>query len=170
MRDASGQRLGVEIRAVTGIEINQKALFSVADYWQRLGLTVEQNVIPRARTSDREYIANFPSFQVVRQGSTVGFLTNRVSAAAPIAETNYVGANYSRYMDPAFDTMIERFFVTVPRGDRMQILSAIVRQMTDQVLTLGLFFDGTPALIGRRIDGVTARQEGWNAHAWTVAR
>jgi hypothetical protein len=42
--------------------------------------------------------------------------------------------------------------------------------MTDEVHTVGLFFDGTPALIGPRVDGVTPRQEGWNAHAWTVTR
>ncbi len=164
-RDAAGQRLGVEIRSVTGIYINQKAMFSVADYWQRLGLGVESLVIPRARTNDREYIATFPGFQVVRQGSTVSFLTNRVSSAAPVAETNFVGANYSRYMDPEFDAKIERFFVTVQRPARMQVLADIIHQITDQVLMLGLFYDGTPALVGRRIDGVTARQEGWNAHA-----
>jgi peptide/nickel transport system substrate-binding protein len=169
-RAANGQRLGVEIRAVTGIEINQKAMFSVADYWQRSGVATETNVVPRARTNDREYIATFPSFQVVRQGSTVSFLTNRVSSAAPVAETNFVGANYSRYMDPEFDAKVERFFVTVQRPARMQVLGDIIRQMTDQVLTLGLFFDGTPALVGRRIDGVTPRQEGWNAHAWSVTR
>ncbi len=169
-RDASGQRLGVEIRAVTGIEINQKAMFSVADYWQRSGVATESNVVPRARTSDREYIATFPSFQVVRQGSTVGFLTNRISSAAPTAETNFVGANYSRYMDSEFDAKIERFFVTVQRPARMQVLGDIIHQMTDQVMTLGIFFDGTPALVGRRIDGVTPRQEGWNAHTWSVTR
>lgn len=169
-REVSGQRLGVEVRAVTGIDINQKAMFSVADYWQRVGLGVESLVIPRARTSDREYIATFPGFQVVRQGSTVNFLTNRVSAAAPVAETNFVGANYSRYMDPEFDAKIERFFVTVQRPARMQILGDIIHQMTDQVMTLGLFYDGTPALIGRRIEGVTARQEGWNADVWALTR
>jgi peptide/nickel transport system substrate-binding protein len=170
LRDASNQRLNVEIRAITGIDINQKAMFSVADYWQRIGVGVEPVVVPRARTNDREYIATFPGFQVNRQGSTVSFLTNRVSAAAPVAETNFVGGNYSRYMDPGFDALIERFFVTVPRPARMQILGELMRQLTDQVLTLGLFFDGTPGLIGRRIDGVTPRQEGWNAHAWTVMR
>jgi peptide/nickel transport system substrate-binding protein len=169
-RDANNQRLSVEIRAITGIDINQKALFSVADYWQRIGVGVDTVVVPRARTSDREYIATFPAFQVNRQGSTVSFLTNRVSRAAPTAETNFVGGNYSRYMDSGFDAMIERFFVTVPRQARMEILGDLLRQLTDQVLTLGLFFDGTPALIGRRIDGVTPRQEGWNAHTWTVAR
>jgi peptide/nickel transport system substrate-binding protein len=169
-RDASSQRLNVEIRAITGIDINQKAMFAVADYWQRVGVAVDAVVVPRARTSDREYIATFPGFQVNRQGSTVGFLTNRVSSAAPVAETNFVGGNYSRYMDPAFDAAIDRFFVTVPRPERMQVLAGLMRTLTEQVLTLGLFFDGTPAFVGRRIDGVTPRQEGWNAHLWTAMR
>lgn len=169
LRDSANQRLHLEIRAITGIDINQKAMFSVADYWQRLGVAVDPVVVPRARTSDREYIATFPGFQVNRQGSTVGFLTNRVSAAAPVAETGYVGGNYSRYLNPEFDAMIERFFVTVERSPRMQILGEIIHHLTDRVLTLGLFFDGTPALVGRRITGVTPRQQGWNAHTWTAS-
>lgn len=166
LRDASGVRLAIEIRSITGIDINQRAQFAVADYWQRIGLSVDPLVVPRARTQDREYIATFPGFQVNRQGSTVSFLTNRRSSSAPLPETSFVGQNYSRYMDPAFDALIDRFFVTIPWQDRLQILRQLTHQMTDQVHTLGLFYDGTPSLVGKRIEGVTARQEGWNAHAW----
>jgi ABC-type transport system substrate-binding protein len=163
-----GQPLHLEIRTLTGIEINQKALFSAADYWQRIGLAVEPVVINRARAGEREFIATFPGFQVVRQGSTVGFLTNRRSSSAPMPETNFVGQNYARYMDPAFDALIDRFFVTVPRAERMEVLRQVIHQMTDEVHFMGLFFDGTPNLVGKRITGVTARAEGWNAHLWDV--
>jgi peptide/nickel transport system substrate-binding protein len=168
LRDGAQQRLAIEIRAITGIEINQKAMFSVADYWQQVGVGVESVVVPRARTQDREYVSTFPAFQVNRQGSSVAFLTNRVSSAAPLAENSFVGGNYSRYMDPAFDGLIERFFVTIPRSERMQVLSQIMRQMTDGVQMLGIFYDGTPTLMGKRLANVTARQQGWNAHLWDM--
>jgi ABC-type transport system substrate-binding protein len=165
-RDPSNARLAIELRSLTGIDINQKAQLSAADYWQRLGLAVEQVIVPRARAQDREYIATFPSFQVNRQGSTVSFLTNRRSSSAPSAETNFVGQNYARYMDPAFDALIDRFFVTIPWQDRMQVLRQIMHQMTDEVHAMGLFFDGTPTLMAKRIERVTPRQQGWNAHEW----
>ncbi len=166
LRDVSQQRLALEIRAIAGIEINQKAMFAVADFWQRAGAAVEPVVVPRARTSGREYTSTFPGFQVNRQGSSVSFLTNRVSSAAPLPENSFVGGNYARYMDPAFDALIERFFVTIPRPERMQILGQIIRQTTEGVQMLGLFYDGTPTLMGKRIANVTARQQGWNAHLW----
>ena len=73
-----------------------------------------------------------------------------------------------RYQDPTLDALIDRFFVTIPRPERMQVLGQIIQQMTDQVQMIGLFFDGTPTLMARRISGVTPRQQGWNAHEWDL--
>lgn len=142
--------------------------YAVADFWQRAGVVVEPVVVPRARTSDREFTSTFPGFQVNRQGSSVSFLTNRVSSATPLPENSFVGGNYARYMDPAFDALIERCFVTIPRPERMQVLGQIIRQMTEGVQMLGLFYDGTPTLMGKRLANVTARQQGWNAHLWNA--
>jgi peptide/nickel transport system substrate-binding protein len=59
-RDASGQRLAIEVRATTSPSIHTKSMFPVADYWQRLGLAVEPLVVPVQRTNDREYRATRP--------------------------------------------------------------------------------------------------------------
>src|SRR5205085_12153330 len=53
-RDSAGQRLSVEIRA-TGTDVNTKSMFSIADYWQRVGVGAEQVQIPPQRASDLEY-------------------------------------------------------------------------------------------------------------------
>ena len=105
---------------------------------------------------------------VYRQSSTMMFLPNRHSSQAPIAETRFVGQNYSRYMDPSFDALIERYYVTIPRRERADVFRQIAHHMTDQALLLGLFYDGTSAFIGNKLRNVSIKQQGWNGHEWDV--
>jgi len=166
LRDRSGQPLSVETRVTAATEVSRKAMFAVADSWQRLGVDVQTVVIPTQRTSDREYMATFPSFMFYRQSSQIQFLQIRHSSQAPLPQTNFVGQNYERYIDPAFDALIDRFYVTIPRDERMGILRQVVHNMTDEVHLLGLFYDGTPALMRKRLQNITPQQQGWNAYLW----
>src|SRR5207249_2902829 len=54
LRDASGQRVSVEVRTTTN-DANQKATFAVVDYFQRVGVAGEAFVIPSQRLQDRVF-------------------------------------------------------------------------------------------------------------------
>src|SRR5207248_726578 len=54
-RDADGQRLTVEARTTNQIDIQPSGLLTVADSWQRVGVEVEQVLIPVQRQRDAEY-------------------------------------------------------------------------------------------------------------------
>lgn len=83
-----------------------------------------------------------------------------------------MGANRSRYADVELDALIERYFVTVPWNERVQVIGPIVHHFGDRLVVLGLFFNITRTFIGHRLLNVSVRgpfsTEAWNAHEWEV--
>jgi peptide/nickel transport system substrate-binding protein len=167
-RDAANQRLSVETRVTGANPLSQKTMLTVADYWQQLGIVVDQVVIPPQRTNDREYMATFPGFYIAGQASDVTDLPSLRSVEAPLPSTGYVGRNFARYMNPDLDILIERLFETVPHRERMDVLGQIVNHVSDQLPLLALLYGGGAALVADRLKGVTGGAQGWNAHEWTL--
>src|SRR5204862_6140756 len=131
-RDSAGGPLSVEIMTLGPIEINERTTLTVADSWQRVGVGVEPNVVPPQRGADPAYRSSFPGFQILRYPSDV--LASGPGAfhslAARLPENNFTasrgpggGLNWSRYMNPEVDTLIDRFYETVPRREQLQIVS-----------------------------------------------
>ena len=69
-------------------------------------------------------------------------------------------------LNPEFDSLIDQYFVTIPRAERTQLAGRIVEHLTSQVIPLGLFYDAAPVVIGNRLTNVIPRMVGWNAHEW----
>jgi peptide/nickel transport system substrate-binding protein len=174
LRDGAGQRLQVEIRTTGGDDLQEKTRFSVADFWQRAGVAVEGVVVPRQRARDREYRANFPAFEEVRQPNDVtpGALLRYYGPESALPENNYQGNNRMRYANRDLDALLDRFFVTIPKQQRSQVLGQIIRHMTDQVIPLGIFYNAGPIMIANRLQNVSSGGAGatpaWNAHLWDV--
>jgi ABC-type transport system substrate-binding protein len=160
----------IEIRAAgTAGDASNKGMLVVADFWKRLGLNVESVQIPNQRRNDLEYRANFPSFTIQRQPNGEEGMQRYHSREAPVAENNWVGDNKGRYVNPEMDAMLDRYFVTIVRGDRVRLAQQIVQHMTSQVVPLGLFYDANAIITSNRVENVTPVQVAWNAHEW-VAR
>ncbi len=170
-RDGSGQRLEVELRATAG-DLNQKTMFGVASYWQRLGLAPETVAIPPQRASDLEYRATFPGFSVQRQGGELSFMENFHSSQARTRENRFAGSNNTRYMSPELDAIIDSYLRTIPEAERMAVAREGVRHITENVVEFPLFYDTQPALIANKLVNVYAArgntQTAWNAHEWDV--
>jgi len=166
-RDAAGQRLTVEVRTTSNDDSQMKTMFSVADYWQQIGVSVDQVPVPQQRATDREYRATRPAFEIVRQPGSVRELGTRWHGSnTPLPENDYTGQNRTRHQNPEFDALIDRFFTTIPRPERMQTLREIVRYMTDQVLILGIFWDPTPTMVANRLHSISKPGEVWDVHQW----
>ena len=175
LRDAGGQRAQVEIRTTTDNDAQIKSQLSVADNWQRIGLTSDQHIVPPQRAQDLPYRASFPGFELLRGASDLRNLGATHSRGARVPENNFRGVggtNYARYMNPEFDSLIERYFATIPQADRLRIGGDILHHMTDQLVVMTLFWDVEPALISNRLVNVTARHKEssstWNAHVWEL--
>lgn len=168
VRDASGQRLTVEIRTSQGDDLQEKSLFAAAAYWQRAGVAVDHALVTPQQAEGREYRATFPGFDVRRQPGDRRFLQRVHGSKTPLPENNFVGNNYARYRNAEFDALIDRYFVTIPQDQRSQVLGQIVQQMTDHVVILTLFFQTSPIMVANRLSGLTGPAQGWNVHEWDI--
>jgi ABC-type transport system substrate-binding protein len=174
-RDSAGQPLSLELRTTAQLDIQPKSATAVADAWRRLGVGVDELVVPIQRIPDREYRANFPSFELVvgNNGTTSVDIRRFHSLSAPLAENRYTAfGNYARYKNAEFDSAINRYLTTIPRRERLQALGEIVHHMTDQVTALPIFYVPAPTPIASRLvsAGVRGRlaTEAWNAERWDV--
>jgi peptide/nickel transport system substrate-binding protein len=173
-RDATGQRLGVEIRTTGGDDLQEKTMLSVSNYWQRLGLAVDSVVVPPQRAQDREYRANFPAFEEVRQPNdlSAGALTRYYGPESSLPDNSYRGSNRMRYKSSELDALIDRFYATVPKTERLQVLGDITHHMTDQVIPLGIFYNAQPTMIANRLvnvgPGGSSVPPAWNVQEWDV--
>jgi len=167
-RDPFSQRMLIEVRSPGGDELRDKELLSITDQWQRAGLSTDPVFIPRQRANDREYRVTRPAFEVVSQGTTPTDLQNLHTRTLPSAETRWVGANRGRYSNPEFDGLIDRFFVTIPRTERMGVYGQIIHHLTDQLVVMGLYFTPDATGVSNRLKNVPAGSP-WNSQEWTAS-
>jgi peptide/nickel transport system substrate-binding protein len=165
-RDPAGQQLRVELSA-TAEDQNTKPMFATADSWQRVGIAVDPVSIPIQRQRDREYRATFPGFTLQGGSSGVAAIKNSHGSQARLPENNYTGSNYSRYMNPEFDALIDRFLTTIPHTERMNALRQVVRHMTDTLSMMNLYYATTSTMVKNNVLNVPVRIP-WNVQEWDV--
>jgi len=169
-RDATGQPLVVQSMTNAGDDLKEKMVFVGADYWKAIGVGVDTVITPRQRASDREYRATYPGFDLVRQP----FEPERLlGSEAALPENRFGGKNRTRYASAELDSLIEKYFVTIPTQERLQTLGAILQHLSERVVALGVFYGPEPMLINNRLLNVaTARapssDETWNGHLWDI--
>jgi peptide/nickel transport system substrate-binding protein len=165
IRDGAGQPLTVELRSTPGREVNEDTTFIVADHWKRLGVNVDVVVMPLQRNSDREYRQTRPAFEVVGQPDDIYRFHSR---EIPTPETRFVGDNRMRYANPQVDAWVERYYVTIQRAERVQVLGQLLNHLTDNVVSMSFFYETAPVLVSNRLRNVTP-EPSWNPHEWDVA-
>ena len=168
LRDATGTRLSVETRTTANDDSQVKTMLSVVDYWRAVGVATEQTMVPPQRSSDREYRATRPAFEVVRQPGGWRELERLYGGNTPLPENNFTGVNRPRHQNPEFDVLIDRFFTTIPQRERIDILRRIVSYVSDQLIILGMFWDPSPTMISNRVKNVTSPGDVWDVERWEV--
>lgn len=168
-RDRAGQPLALEVRAANEPEIDVNSNLTVRDAWRALGVAAESELYSRQLSRDLEYRATFPAFQLQRQPNRLDTLIRFQSAQVPLAENNWRGENKGRYTNPEMDALVDRFYTTIPRQERNQLLAQITRHMTERLNVLGLFNDGIPVMVGNHLRNIYAVNQTWNATEWDRA-
>jgi hypothetical protein len=152
------------------------ATATVANFWEQVGVGVEQNLVSPQRAQDHEYRANFSAFELVQTGNSLDTRGVRKyhSTSIPLAENRYtVSGNNSRFGHPEIDAAIDRYVTTIPMPGRMEALARVVNLQTTNLSVMGLIFSTEPSMVANRIKNTTARSdkatEAWNAHEWDIA-
>jgi peptide/nickel transport system substrate-binding protein len=167
-RDASGQRLAVEVRTTANDDGQMKTMAATADFWQQAGIGVEQVASPPQRAQDREYRATRPAFEIVRQPNGAKELSRLYGKNTPLPENDFTGVNRSRHQSAELDGLIDRFLVTVPYQERMSVLRSIVHYVSDQAIILGMVWDPGPTMIANRVKNATEPSDVWDIQNWDV--
>lgn len=166
IRDAANQPLRVPLRS-SDREVNVNVILTSADYWKRIGIQAETEVVSLARSvAEPEFYASFPGFST-GGGNYAGLNTmDRLSAdQVPSAQNNFSGQNTGGYVNAGLLTMIDRYFVTIPLPERIEILRSIFRHLTEQVIVMPLYYDANVEMVSHRMVNVSPGYLG-NAHEW----
>lgn len=159
-RDADGP-LSLELRSIALPDINARTQLIVRDYWQQVGITVDSLIVP-AQNTDPAMTRNFPGFLILR------FPADVVAGASALhSRTPPRGS----YVNAELDSLIERYEVTIPRGERMELAGQIVQHMTEQLAIMPLFYDPGIGFVKHRLRNVPTLgdQPPWNVHDWDLA-
>ena len=172
-RDAPGQEVTVTVEVSTGDTAQESASLFVADSWTRLGLKgTPLPGSPQAR--DRRARATRPAFEVTSFSAAISEptrLTRFTSRDIPTAQNNYRGSNYMRYSHPQLDALVDRFFVTIPRQEQIEVLKQIAAHVTENLVLMPLYHTVHASLISHRVQNVTPRtghSQTYQAHRWDI--
>ncbi len=167
--DPSGRPLAFELRS-RAHALREKLQPVIKDEWLRVGLDADVVVVPEQRVSDRVYQATFPGFYFRFMSPDISIFKSN-SVALP--ENNYAGNNPGRYRNPDLDTLIDRYFVSIPKGERMDALRRVAAHLTDQLIVLPIYHEPEPVLIHKNLIHAAGRKgesvQSWNAHLWDLA-
>ncbi|HZT07963.1 MAG TPA: ABC transporter substrate-binding protein [Chloroflexota bacterium] len=176
MHDAAGQLLEVEIagsnQAVT------KPMLAVADYWQKIGVSTTSFVVPAQRATDWPWRATFTGFALFTGTHDVDGLPALKSSQARTAENNYEVSglpNWPRYRSPVLDDLVDRYFRTIPKPERIEVLTQINEHIFENLSTMPLYYFPTPYAVANRLANVPVNRASrasltWNIHQWDVKR
>jgi peptide/nickel transport system substrate-binding protein len=173
-RDAAGNELNVEVQVAGSDTGQEQAALFLADSWQRIGVSAAPKLLAAAAAT-REARATRPAFEIssfsiaTRQPARIIWYH---SSDIPSADSNYRrGGNYSRYSNPELDSLVDRFYSTVPRQERIDVLKNIARLVTDQVVVMSLYHTVHASLISNRVSNVTPRTgqaQTYESHKWDI--
>jgi peptide/nickel transport system substrate-binding protein len=167
--DPSGRPLAFELRS-RAHALREKLQPVIKEEWQRVGLDAEVLIVPEQRVSDRVYQATFPGFYFRFMSPDISIFKSTTIA---LPENNYTGSNPGRYRNPELDTLIDQYFGTIPKGERMDVLRRVAALLTDQLIVLPVYHEPEPVLIHKSLLHAAGRKgesvQAWNAHLWDLA-
>ena len=129
--------------------------------------------MPPQRIRDREYQATKPGFEFQELPNDTPYLRRIHGSQTPLPENGFLGNNRSRYMNPEFDALIDRYMATIKANDRLPLMGQILQLSTEQLNLMPLWYNVRPNAVGKQLRNiawqqVTGGNMEWNASEWEV--
>jgi peptide/nickel transport system substrate-binding protein len=173
--DAAGRRFELEYRAQgRDAELTQAV---VGDYWKRIGIDVQQEVIPSARARDNEWMARFPGVLSNKHtaGQPIGGAVNHYDCAnVPAAQNRWLGQNRGGYCTPEMQQQYDAWRGSFPYDVRLAPYKEMMRIALRELPHLPLHFESEPVVVRSNLHGINAippqerGRTGMWAYTWTM--
>jgi peptide/nickel transport system substrate-binding protein len=174
MRDAAGRAIELEIAGSN--EAVTRTMLAVGDYWQRIGVASAPFVVPPQRASDWPWRATFAAFAMFTGTHDIPGLPAFRGRQARTAANNYEVSglpNWPRYQSAELDNLVDTFFRTVPKAERIEVITQINMHIAENLNTIGLYYFPIPYAVANRLTNIPTNRASrasltWNAHLWDV--
>ena len=174
IHDPTGKFLEVEI-AGANVAVT-KPMLAVAKYWQKVGVGSNTFVVPPLRATDWPWRATFSTFALFTGTHDLPGLPALMSTQARTAQNNYEVSglpNWPRYQNAELDDLVTRFFRTIPKAERIEVLTRINQHVFENLSTIPLYYFPTPYAVANRVANVPVDRGArasltWNAEQWEV--
>lgn len=175
--DSDGRRFRNSITATAG-RIEQE-IPAFADYWRRIGMEVEERVVPPAFVRNREYRAQYPGWEASSAGGGDGIL-RRFEGPAATAENRWVG-NRDGFEEPRAQQLLRRYWTSIAERDQLQAMRAVHDFAAAELPILVLFTTADHIAVRKGIKAFEDHTGGEggggaygtysrNSHLWDVAQ
>jgi peptide/nickel transport system substrate-binding protein len=172
---ADGHRFRNSITATAG-RIEQE-IPAFADYWKRIGMEVEERVVPAAFVRNREYRAQYPGWEASSSGGGDGIL-RRFEGPAAMPENRWVG-NRDGYEDPRAQQVIRAYWTSIAERDQLQAMRVVHEFAAADLPILVLFTTADHIAVRKGVKafedhmggeggGATYGTYSRNSHLWDV--
>jgi peptide/nickel transport system substrate-binding protein len=144
LRNAAGAPLSFNMQVTPSVN-SERELETTAAGWKEIGVQADLRILPPAIIRDPEAWHSYPGVEIMGQ-TAPNFLRERLHSGATAGPANrWNGANFGGYTNPAFDELVDRLAVTIPRAERTGVTRDMVRTVMAEVGIMPLYW--TPDII-----------------------
>jgi len=164
-------RFSAEVRTNSAAD-NEAEVSILASGWRQTGFDMQEAILPSAQAQNPEARATFSALFTYSQNLGESALLGLSSASIPRAENRWAGANRDGWSNAEYDRLLQVFTTSLVRDEREQMVTQMVRVLTDEVHAISLFFRAQPwayvnALRGPQLVPPEANMS-WNLPEWEL--
>ncbi len=169
--NTTGARLErVEFRTTGEQSFQVAILAAMSDMFKQAGLDINQQVVPQERTADRQYRVTNPGLEVLQFGTGASTMLNQgamTTSKLPTAANGYISGNYSRYSNPEWDALIDKFAITIVPTQRKQVITDMMVHISDNLQDMSIIWGVSVQFASKRLT-VPVLNPIWTAEQWDV--
>jgi len=118
---------------------NRQELTVLPATWRQVGFDVQERALTSTESVDSELRSTFPSMYMT---SFSGFENQQMalyrSTDITSAENRWRGENYTGWQSPEFDRLVNAFYVTLDRDERIQQRAQMARMLSEELPSIML--------------------------------
>jgi peptide/nickel transport system substrate-binding protein len=163
-------RFAMEVSVAAGAR-NETEVVVISDGLKRQGIDASMRVVPRAQVTEPFIFANFPGVLIGSHNSATIPPVQRLrlsEIASP--ENRGRGANYSGWVNPEAERLINLYETTLNRSERNQHIVQLLKLVSEEVPIFTLYYNLEFVAHAANLRGpqvsVSTDGSAWNLHDW----